>query len=221
MNRTPNNSTLKFAILFAFGAMFVAVPAFAQEADSKTASSVEVKVVAKKSLPEPMGFVKAKYAEAQALSAAKQDDARDTKIKALVDELIDYDDFAVRSLGDKWTKLSVEKQSEFKSLFRELGERSYTKKIGKKSFVADQTIEWDRAVKTKNGTIVSCFTRQKDVETEFEIVLHEGSDSWRIYDVLVDGASLADTYKKKYAKTIDEKGVDGIMDDMRKEIGKL
>jgi ABC-type transporter MlaC component len=39
--------------------------------------------------------------------------------------------------------------------------------------------------------------------------------------VLVDGASLAQTYQKKYGKKIDEKGVDGIMADMKTEIAKL
>lgn len=221
MNRTPNNIIRKSAMLLALGTMFLALPAFGQDSGVNALPVVEKKLELKKALPEPMAFVKAKYAEAQALNAAKEDKAREEKINTLLEELIDYDDLAVRSLGDKWTALSVEKQAEFKRLFKDLGQRSYAQKIGKKSFDGEQSIEWDRAVKIKKGAIVSFFTRQKDVETEFEIVLHDATGAWRIYDVLVDGASLADTYKKKYAKVIDEKGVEGIMDDMRKEIAKL
>jgi ABC-type transporter MlaC component len=37
----------------------------------------------------------------------------------------------------------------------------------------------------------------------------------------VDGASLSNTYRKKYAKQLDEKGIDSILDDMKKEIESL
>lgn len=172
-------------------------------------------------MPEPMAFVKEQYAKALKLNALAPSEARDKDIKALVDSLIDYDNYAERSMGDKWASLAAEKQTEFKAVFRELMELTYLKRFSDKSFKDDNKIDWDRVVKTKTSAKVSCFTQQKDVETELEMVLHAYGNTWKVYDVLVDGASLAQTYQKKYSKKIDEKGIDGIMADMKAEIAKL
>ncbi|MBQ9816188.1 MAG: ABC transporter substrate-binding protein [Proteobacteria bacterium] len=172
-------------------------------------------------LPEPMAFAKAQYAEALKLNAMAVSSERDNKIRAFVDALVDYDDYAKRSMGNRWATVEADKQAEFKALFKELLELTYLKKLSDKAFKENYKIDWDRVSKTKNSATVSCFTKQKDVETELEMVLHAVNDSWEIYDVLVDGASLAKTYQKKYSKKIDEKGVDGIIADMKAEIAKL
>ncbi len=203
--------------------LFVAAMAyipFAVAQDVPAPSSVEA-VADMSKLPEPMGFVKGKYKEALALNKEAPSAARDAKVTTFVDDLADYDDLAKRSLGSRWDTLSVAKQAEFKATFREMVELMYVKKITDKSFNDNQQVDWDRVVKTKTGATVSCFTQQKDVETELEIVLHPGVVSWKIYDLLIDGASLADTYRKKYAKQLDEKGIDAILADMRKEIEEL
>ncbi len=52
-------------------------------------------------------------------------------------------------------------------------------------------------------------------------MLHASNNHWQIYDTLVDGASLVQTYQKKYAKKIEERGIDDILSDMKKEIDRL
>ena len=172
-------------------------------------------------LPEPMQFAKDQYARALVLNEMAASTERDNDIRTFVDALVDYDDFAKRSLGKRWDKLDAAKQTEFQALFRELMELTYLKRLSDKSFKDDYPIDWDRVVKTKKSATVSCFTKKKDVETELEIVLHPVNGSWEVYDILVDGASLAKTYQKKYNKKIDEKGIDTIMQEMRDEIAKL
>ena len=168
-----------------------------------------------------MDFAKSQYAQALKLNAMAPSADRDNKIRAFVDALIDYDNYAERSLGDKWPALTDDKKSEFKSLFKTLLELTYLKKLSDKAFKDNYNIEWDRVIKSRTSATVSCFTKQKDVETELEIVMHAANNSWEIFDVLVDGASLAKTYQKKYAKKIDEKGIDNIIADMKAEIENL
>ncbi len=203
----------------------VCFPVYAQEAVQPAAAPAalpsEQTVADMASLPEPMKYMKDKYALAIELNKLAPSADRDAKIKAFVDDMADYDDLAQRSLGERWDKLDAANQAEFKAVFREMIELMYSKKIADKQFNENKKIEWDRVVKTKTSATVSCFTQQKDVETELEIVLHPGIVSWKVYDVLVDGASLSNTYRKKYAKQLDEKGIDSILDDMKKEIESL
>lgn len=172
-------------------------------------------------LPEPMAFAKEKYATVLRLNGMAPSKDRDAKLRAFVDDLIDYDDYAIRSMGDRWPTLPADKQVAYQQKFRELLELTYLKRFSDKSFKDDYKIDWDRVVKKKDSAIVSCFTQQKDVETEFEIILHAVDNRWQIYDTLVDGASLAKTYQKKYAKKLDERGIDGLLIDMQTEIDKL
>lgn len=172
-------------------------------------------------LPEPMAFAKDRYAEALRLNAMAPSKERDDKLRVYVADLIDYDDYAIRCMGDKWPTIAPDKQVAFQKKFRELLELTYLKRFSDKSFKDDYKVDWDRVVKKKDSAIVSCFTQQKDVETEFELILHAVDNRWQIYDTLVDGASLAQTYQKKYAKKIDERGIDAILSDMQKEIDKL
>ena len=172
-------------------------------------------------LPEPMTFAKDAYAKALALNKATPSAERNDQIRALVNALVNYDDYAERALGAKWNQIDNAKQTEFKALFKELIELTYLKKLSDKSFKENYNIEWDRVIKTKSSATVSCFTRQKDVETELEFVMQAAQDTWQIKDVLVDGSSLAQTYQKKYTKKLDQKGIDGLMKDMRAEIEKL
>ena len=197
------------------------VPSVAMAQDAGDAPAASAAVVDFSVLPEPMSFVKAQYAEALKLNALAPGKDRDDKIRAFVKSMVDYDQYAERSMGEKWKSIEAEKQAEFKSLFKELLELSYLKRLSDKSFKEDYKIDWDRVVKTKTSATVSCFTKQKDVETELEIVMHAANGHWEIFDVLVDGASLVKTYQKKYSKKIDERGVDGIIADMKAEIAKL
>ena len=174
-------------------------------------------------LPEPMTFAKDIYAQALKLNKDAPSAARNDQIRALVNALVDYDDYAKRALGTKWDAIGNDKQKAFKALFKELIELTYLKKISDNSFKDNYNIEWDRVIKTKSSATVSCFTRQKDVETELEFVMKAAASakSWEIQDVLVDGSSLAQTYQKKYAKKLDQKGIDGLMKDMQDEIDRL
>lgn len=172
-------------------------------------------------LPEPLSFAKERYARAQALNAQAPSSARTTAIMEFVDSLVNYDEMAVRALGARWDTMTAEKQSLFQKTFQELARLTYVKKFSDKSFKDKYNVEWDRVVKKPTTATVSCFTQQKDVETEFEIILHASDKAWKVYDVLVDGASLTDTYRKKYDKKIEERGIDGIIADMQKEIAEL
>lgn len=219
------NSFLRHIAIFAAAGILLPSLATAQDtapvAAVPTAAEAPAADIDFSKLPEPMAFAKERYAHALKLNAMAPSATRDNEIKAFVDALVDYDDYAERSMGDKWAGLTAEKQTEFKALFRDLMEQTYLKRFSDKSFKDDNKVDWDRVVKTKTSATVSCFTQQKDVETELEIVLHADGNAWKVYDVLVDGASLAQTYQKKYGKKIDEKGVDGIMADMKTEIAKL
>lgn len=194
---------------------------YAQDAANESPSPAASAELDFSTLPEPLTFAKNRYSEALKLNALPKSPSRDASIKSFANALINYDEYAQRALSDKWASVPDQKKDEFKTLFKEWLELSYLKKLSDKSFKDNYNLDWDRVVKTKTSATVSCFSKQKDVETELELVLHAAGSSWQIYDILIDGASLAKTYQKKYSKKLDEKGVDGIMADMKAEIDKL
>ena len=96
----------------------LAIPVCAYAQDAKTDSQA-VAAVDFANLPEPMAFAKAQYDEALRLNALQPSASRDDKIRAFARNLINYDEYAERSMGDRWKNIDAEKQAEFKSLFKE------------------------------------------------------------------------------------------------------
>lgn len=167
-------------------------------------------------------FSQDKFEAIKKLNLAKPGASRDAGLREIVSGLLDFDKLSERSLAKRWSGLSVEQRSEYSALFKELVELTYVDKFKKYKMDAKYKVDWEGSKVRGDKATVTCFVKHKDTETEIEINYEwVVAQRWEIQDVLLDGASLADTYQKKYDKMFDERGFDGILDSMRKEIKKL
>lgn len=176
---------------------------------------------AETALAKPMDFAKSVYAQALKLNADAPSSARDAAILKLASDLIDYEDLSKRALSEKWEKLTSGQQSEFSALFQRLMELSYVDKVSQKHFSKSYKVDWDKDTLAGQKAVVSCFLQHRDVETELEFSLYAADGTWKLFDILIDGASLEKTYRKKYGKVFDEKGYEGIVKEMKERIAVL
>jgi len=125
----------------------------------------------------------------------KEKERRD-KIRAVVEEMFDFVEMAKRSLGIHWTKRSPDEQKEFVSLFSDLLEDTYIRKIERyeheKVVYVGETEEGSYAVvKTK---IVST----SGVEVPVVYMIFKKGAKWEVYDILVEGVSLVNNYRTQF-----------------------
>ena len=125
---------------------------------------------------------------------------RRAAVRKIANDIFDFAEIARRSLGRYWQPLTEPQRSEFVGLFGDLLERSYISKIetygGEKIVYSGERMDGDLAVVstkiiTKNGT-----------EVPIDYRLFRRGDSWKVYDVNIEGISLVSNYRTQFNKII-------------------
>ena len=143
--------------------------------------------------------------------------------KAIIDEILDWDELTKRSLGRHWKKRSKEEQAEFSSLLRELIEASYKSKLklaARNSVKKPKKIEieWIEEKVKKNKATVSARVQGDKKNAVLEFSLLWNGSRWRVYDVAIDDASTVRTYRSSFGKLIGERGFPALLERMRSKI---
>ena len=130
------------------------------------------------------------------LKKPEKTEQRRAAIRKIVGKRFDFEEMAKRSLAQNWKKRTPEEQKEFISLYSDLLENTYLKKIERyedeKIVYVGETIEGAYAVVKTN--IVT--TREVEIPIEYRL-LKEG-DQWKAYDVVIEGVSLVNNYRNQF-----------------------
>lgn len=143
---------------------------------------------------------------------------RRAQIRAIAEELFDFDDVARRALSVHWATRTPAERTEFVSLFTDLLERAYIGKVesysGEKIVYPAEKIDGDFAI--VRSRIVP--KRQGDArahETGLEYRLLKKDGRWKVYDVVIDGVSFVSTYRSQFDRIIKSSSYASLIDRMR------
>ena len=145
---------------------------------------------------------------------ARADDRR-RQLRAVVDEVFDWQETGKRALARHWQPLKPEQRQEFSALFADLVERSYVSKIeayaGERILYVGETVESDQAtVKTKLVT-------KAGTEIPIDYRLQKEGDRFRVFDVLIEGVSLVGNYRTQFNRIIQQTGYGELIKKMKKD----
>ncbi len=145
--------------------------------------------------------------------------ARQKRLSFLLDQLLDYEELAKRSLDREWNARKDAELKEFVSLLRQLVERQYQKNLEttlsyKVKYVSAQPLEQGAMVKTTAKSTKKL--RDPMLEIDYNM-LPSGAD-WRVYDIITDGVSLVKNYRRQFRRIIRDEGWDGLIDRMQKKL---
>jgi phospholipid transport system substrate-binding protein len=154
-----------------------------------------------------------------ALKSPDKTAERRKQLRAIVDQVFDWQETGKRALARHWQTLKPEQRQEFSALFADLVERSYVGKIeaysGEKVAYVGDTIEGDQAtVKTKLIT-------KSGTEIPIDYRMQKEGDRWRVYDVLIEGVSLVGNYRTQFNKIIQQSGYDELAKKMKNKQDEL
>jgi phospholipid transport system substrate-binding protein len=125
---------------------------------------------------------------------------RRRRIRQVVDELFDWEEFSRRTLAKHWKKRTEEEKREFVPLFGKLVERTYMDKV--EDYSGEKVLYVDERTEEKYGLVkakvVTNDRRQIDVNYRLK---HKGRD-WYVYDVTVVGVSLVKSYRVQFNEII-------------------
>jgi phospholipid transport system substrate-binding protein len=139
-----------------------------------------------------------------ALKQPGKTEERREKIRAIANEVFDWQETGKRALARHWQARSPQERDEFSKLFADLLERSYVGKIeaysGEKILYGEETLDGDQAtvrtkLVTKSGTQIPIDYQMQKVE-----------DRWRVYDVKIENVGLVSNYRSQFNRIIQQSG---------------
>ncbi|MEF9437732.1 MAG: ABC transporter substrate-binding protein [Candidatus Mariimomonas ferrooxydans] len=138
---------------------------------------------------------------------------RREKIRKVLRQNFNYEEMSKRALAVHWKKRTPVEKKGFISLFRDLLERSYIKRIEEYTdenvVYAAESIDGDYAeVKTKIIT-------ERKVEIPINYRLLKSSTKWKVYDVVIEGISLIKNYRTQFNKIIRSKSFEALIKRMK------
>lgn len=136
------------------------------------------------------------------LQGADKEVERKQRVRRIIHETFDFADMARVSLGTHWDRLTAQQQEEFTSLFGHLFEVSYQSLVlkflpGRQTSYNTESIEKDRAV--VRTTLVVPKTEAK-LPVNYQLV--SDGQRWAVFDVVVDGVSIAGNYRAQFDKVL-------------------
>ncbi len=134
-------------------------------------------------------------------------------IKKIIQKNFDLDLMTKNSLGAYWKKLSKEEKKEFRSVFPDLFQESYTKMV--LDFLKREKISYDREIKKKNETVVE--TRIVKMQDEIPVTYHllKKGRRWYVFDVEIDGVSIVENYRRSFSRIIRRKSFQYLLKKMK------
>ena len=141
---------------------------------------------------------------------------KDEKILALVDERFNFTGMAQRVLAKNWRKASAEQKARFVELFRQLLSNSY---LGRVRAYTDEKVRYGKEqIKKEKYAMVDTVIVSGNTDIPIDYKLQLMNDKWLVYDVVIEEVSLVQTYRSNYQTIVNDKGMDGLLVQMKEKL---
>lgn len=132
---------------------------------------------------------------------SEQNGERKRLVVETVSGVIDYDEMAMRALGQEWKVRSDGDRKAFVDAFRQFMESSYEGRF--KDYSGEEVRYLGEQVAGDFAEVrIRLVSRKVDLPVSFRLV--NRGEAWRVYDILVDGISLVGNYRAQFASIIRE-----------------
>ena len=148
-----------------------------------------------------------------ALKAPGKTGVRRNQIRAVANEIFDWQATGKRALARHWQPLSAAQRAEFSALFADLMERSY---VGKIEAYTGETIRYPgEDVEGDEATVHTKLVTKSNTEIPIDYRMAKEGDRWRVYDVVIEGVSLVGNYRTQFNRIIAQQGYDELVKKMK------
>lgn len=167
-------------------------------------------------------LVRTKQGQLFKVIAEPASDAQQSKLNQLFDEMIAYDEFAARSLGDKWQERSDAEKKRFAALLTDLVRANYRKNIKK---LLDFDVSYAKEGAADGATTVTTLAKPKaksnEPEIEVEFRLETVGGKLKVVDIVTEKASMVKTFRSQFVKVLNKDGFEALITKMQKKLDKL
>jgi phospholipid transport system substrate-binding protein len=141
-------------------------------------------------------------------------EAKNSEIEEIVTPMFDFELMAKLSLGKKYLPdLTRDQRDRFTELFVHRLRQSYLDKL---TAYTDEKVIYESPVAVKNRVHVPTQLISKGNKISMLYKLYPSSNSWKIYDIEIQGVSIIRSYRSQFKEILQK----GTFDDLLKKMEK-
>jgi phospholipid transport system substrate-binding protein len=142
--------------------------------------------------------------------------AKNSKVEKIVTPMFDFELMGKLSLGKKyWPDLSPEQRERFTELFVERLRRSYLNKL---TAYTDEKVIYESPVTIKKKVHVPTQLISKGNKISMLYKLYSSSNSWKIYDIEIEGVSIIRSYRSQFKEILQKGTFDDLLQKMEEPV---
>jgi phospholipid transport system substrate-binding protein len=138
-------------------------------------------------------------------------------LEKVIAQRFDYEEMGKRTLGREWKKLNPGQQKEFIELFQQFLSNTYAGNVD--GFTGEQ-VEYIKERRKGKFAEVQTKVISKKLTIPLDYRLLKNSNSWRVYNVIIDGVSLVKNFRGQFSRIIKGTGFEGLLDKLRSKTAK-
>lgn len=177
--------------------------------------------LAKESASDAKNFVDSVAAEV--LKIVKDDsadkDAKAKKIETLFEQKVDINFVAKFVLGKNWRDASEKQRTDYIAAYKPFILKNYASRLTRYS---GQTYTLKNPRSDGDSSMVTMEIvdpNGQNVVVDYRLSAN-GNGSYKILDIIVEGVSLLTTQRSEFNAIVDRKGVDGLIEALKKQVAK-
>jgi len=140
---------------------------------------------------------------------------RRSKIRETVEKRFDFAEMAKRSLAVHWKKRTPQEQKEFTSLFSDLIEDTYIKKIER--YEDEKVIYTGEKTDGPYATVRTKIVTTKETEIPVDYKIFQKGQKWEVYDIVIEGVSLVNNYRTQFNQIIRSGSYEDLVQKLKKK----
>ncbi len=169
---------------------------------------------------EARAYLEARHQQVRRLLSRPPGAARDRRLVGILRELLDLQAIAERALGAAWSERTEAERGRFVEVLGQLVERSYRKGLQR---TLDYRVRTLGARTDGEDVVVQTEARsrrnRRAPPVRIDYRLRRGAQGrWRIVDIVTDGVSLTDNYRRQFRRVLRREGWQGLMKRLRQRL---
>ena len=143
---------------------------------------------------------------------------RRLKIRETVEKRFDFEEMAKRSLTLHWKNRTPQEQKEFVSLFSDLIEDTYIRKIER--YEDEKVTYTEEKTDGSYATVRTKIITTKEIEIPVDYKIFKKEQKWEVYDISIEGISLVNNYRTQFNQIIRSGSYEELVTRLKKKVLK-
>jgi phospholipid transport system substrate-binding protein len=151
-----------------------------------------------------------------ALKPESKQPERRRLLRAIADELFDFEEMSRRALGPHWRPLAETQRREFVRLFSDALERAYMSTIER--YGGETVLYTAERVDDDYATVSTRIVRKEGNEIPVDYRVLKRNGHWLAYDVSIEGMSLVANYRTQFNTVIQTSSYEELVKRLRSRV---